>query len=92
MAIKLLLLTAMLINHNDGNGGTHTPAGFAEVANKDTAAALVATGNALYTNRKDDPRKDASDTATPDDIRAVETQIKAAEAAAQAREKETAKA
>lgn len=86
MAIKLLLLTALLINHGDGKGGVHTDIGPVDVRDQDIARPLVATGAALYINRKDDPRKDGADTATDEHFAAVEAQLKAAEARAKARD------
>lgn len=90
--IKLLILEALLINHGTGDGGQHTERGFAEVTSPDTARELVATGKAMYTNPRDDPRKDRGDTATPDDIKAVESQIAAAEKLARQKAHDSAEA
>lgn len=87
MAIKLLILASMLINYGDGQGGVHTDIGPVEVRDPDIARPLVATGAAMYVNRKDDPRKDGADTATDEHFAAVEAQIKAAEARAKTRDR-----
>lgn len=80
--MKLLILEPCLINHGNGQGGEHTAAGFAEVASADTARALVASGKALYTSRKDDPNKAGANTATPEEVKIAEAAAKVADKSA----------
>lgn len=78
---RVLIIESCVINHGDDRGGVHAEQYVQPTVTKDTAAALVASGRALYVDEKDDPSKGKINTASTE-------MLKAAGAAAKGKGKE----
>lgn len=81
--MKVLITENTQINHGDDRGGVHADAGEIVEINKDQAQKLVSVGRALYTDKKDDPRKGALDTASAAMLKAA-AEVRAAKNAPKA--------
>ncbi len=81
---KLLIIENCIVNHGDDAGGVVHESKETIDVNKDTALELVKYNRALYLNKQDDPTKTKQFSATPEMIRAIEAEAKAAKAAAAA--------
>lgn len=74
--ITILLIAAVIINFQDGQGGQHTEPGLVQVP-RDVGQQLVGQGLALYTQRADDPSRSGAHTATDRELAAAELMAKA---------------
>lgn len=73
---KILIISATIINYGDDRGGVDAAEGDMPEVTKETALALVRANRALYTDRKDDPDKAGSNTASARMIKAAEDMAK----------------
>lgn len=79
--MKLLIISACLINFGDDRGGVHTAEGETPEVTKDTAVELTQANRALYVNKADDPTKEKRYTASPEMVKAAQDLAKAKAAA-----------
>lgn len=73
---KVLIIESCLINYGDDRGGVHAEQYEQPNPTKDTAAALIASGRALYVDEKDDPSKGKINTASAEMLKAAAAAVK----------------
>lgn len=69
--MKILILSACLINLSDDKGGIHHDEGEMPDVPKEAAGALVRSGRALYVSRTDDTDKGGRNTASKEMLAAA---------------------
>lgn len=68
---KVLIIEPCIVNYHDDRGGVHQDTADIVDVNKPVATQLIASGRALYTDRKDDPTKTGQFTASADMVKAA---------------------
>lgn len=61
---QILIIEPTIVNYGDDRGGVHADVAEIATVSKSDARALVTARRALYANRKDDPSRNGSDTAS----------------------------